>query len=223
VEPALSKGQSMEHLSRENAANESATAEDRAAARFTLLIRPAKLIAPQGQFLCVIRDVSATGVSLRAFHPLPDGNAVQLELQTGDRHPIERVWNRGSEAGYRFTAPVEVEALIAESGVYPKRPLRLELNLALNLQWSGHKAPATLTNLSQQGARIECGEFLAIGQPVRLMSLRLPEIEAKVRWRDEGHYGLAFDTRFDLREFALLGARLQCPSLLAGQPHNSHH
>src|SRR5690606_28940009 len=88
VEPALSKGQSMEHLSRENAANESATAEDRAAARFTLLIRPAKLIAPQGQFLCVIRDVSATGVSLRASQPRPDGNAVQLGRQPGDRHPI---------------------------------------------------------------------------------------------------------------------------------------
>lgn len=207
----------MEQTAREAAINEEVTAEERAAPRFTLLIRSAKLVAPQGQFLCVIRDVSATGISLRGFHPLPDGDSLELEMQTGDRHPIERVWNRGLEAGYRFTAPVEVGDLIAESGAYPKRPLRLGLDLPLNIQWDGRKIRANLTNLSQQGARVECDEFLALGQPLRLMSLRLPEIQARVRWRNGGCYGLAFDTTFNLRDFALLAARLQCPSLLSAQ------
>lgn len=207
----------MEQTAREAAINEEVTAEERAAPRFTLLIRSAKLVAPQGQFLCVIRDVSATGISLRGFHPLPDGDSLELEMQTGDRHPIERVWNRGLEAGYRFTAPVEVGDLIAESGAYPKRPLRLDLDLPLNIQWDGRKIRANLTNLSQQGARVECDEFLALGQPLRLMSLRLPEIQARVRWRNGGCYGLAFDTTFNLRDFALLAARLQCPSLLSAQ------
>lgn len=207
----------MEQTAREAAINEEVTAEERAAPRFTLLIRSAKLVAPQAQFLCVIRDVSATGISLRGFHPLPDGDSLELEMQTGDRHPIERVWNRGLEAGYRFTAPVEVGDLIAESGAYPKRPLRLDLDLPLNIQWDGRKIRANLTNLSQQGARVECDEFLALGQPLRLMSLRLPEIQARVRWRNGGCYGLAFDTTFNLRDFALLAARLQCPSLLSAQ------
>lgn len=205
----------MEQSARDAAISQDGMEEGRAAPRYTLLIRPAKLVTPQGQFLCVIRDVSATGISLRGFHPLPDGDSLQLELQTGDRHPIERVWDRGLEAGYRFTAPVEIGALIAETGAYPKRPLRLDLKLPLNLQWDGRKTKANLTNLSQHGARVECDEFFALGQPLRLISLRLPEIAARVRWRDEGRYGLAFDTTFNLRDFALLGARLQCPSLLS--------
>lgn len=207
----------MEQSAGDTAMNGGPTAEERAAPRYTLLIRSAKLIAPQGQFLCVIRDVSATGVSLRGFHPLPEGEPLLLELQTGDRLAIERVWSRGLDSGYRFAAPVEVGNLIAETGEYPKRPLRLDLDLPLDLQWGGERVEADLVNLSQQGARIECAQFLAIGQPLWLMSDRLPEIEAKVRWRDGDRYGLTFDTTFNLREFALLAARLQCPRLLTGQ------
>lgn len=195
--------------------NDGPPAEERAAPRFTLLIRSAKLIAPEGQFLCVIRDVSATGVSLRGFHPLPDGDPLLLELQTGDRLAIARVWSRGLDTGYRFAAPVEVGNVIAETGEYPKRPLRLDLDLPLHLQWGGERIEADLVNLSQQGARIVCDHFLALGQPLWLMSDRLPEIEAKVRWRDGERYGLAFDTTFNLRELALLAARLQCPRLLS--------
>jgi len=39
-----------------------AGAELRAAPRFTLLIRAAKLIADGREFLCIIRDASATGL-----------------------------------------------------------------------------------------------------------------------------------------------------------------
>ncbi len=45
--------------------------EQRGAPRYTSLIRAAKLVCGQGEFVCVIRDVSATGVSLRTFHRLP--------------------------------------------------------------------------------------------------------------------------------------------------------
>lgn len=207
----------MEQAAGDTAMNGGPAAEERAAPRFTLLIRSAKLIAPQGQFLCVIRDVSATGVSLRGFHPLPGEEPLLLELQTGDRLAIERVWNRGLDSGYRFPAPIEVGDVIAETGEYPKRPLRLDLDLPLDLQWGGERIEGDLVNLSQHGARIECARFLAIGQPLWLMSDRLPEIEAKVRWRDGDRYGLTFDTTFNLREFALLAARLQCPRLLSGQ------
>ncbi|RXZ64603.1 PilZ domain-containing protein [Pelagerythrobacter rhizovicinus] len=205
----------MEQPAGETAINHGATGEERAAPRFTLLIRSAKLIAPQGQFLCVIRDVSATGISLRGFHPLPDGEPLLLELQTGDRHAIERVWSRGNEAGFRFAAPVEVGNLIAETGEYPKRPLRLDIDLPLDLRCGGERIEADLVNLSQHGARIECAHFLALGQPLWIMSDRLPEIEARVRWRDGSRYGLTFDTTFNLRDFALLAARLQCPRLLS--------
>ena len=183
--------------------------EDRSAPRFTLLIRVAKLVSPRGEFIAVIRDVSDSGISLRGFHPLP------AELQTGERHAIEPVWNRGNEAGFRFAGNVDIVRLIAEAGRYPKRQLRLEIGFEIELALLGRRIPATVSNISQQGARIACDERLAIAQPVRIVSAFLPEVRAKVRWRKDATYGLAFDDTFSLSELALFAAGAQDPALLA--------
>lgn len=188
--------------------------EDRTAPRFTLLIRAAKLVAPSGEFIAVIRDVSETGISLRGFHPLPIGDPLILELQTGERHRIERVWVRGNESGYRFVDEVDIVRLIAEVGRYPKRRLRLNLAFPVELAFLGRRIAAEVINISQQGARIECGELLAIDQPLRIISKFLPEVRARVRWRKGAILGLVFDDTFNLNQLALFVAGAQAPALL---------
>jgi hypothetical protein len=189
--------------------------EEREAPRFTLLIRAAKLIARHGEFICVIRDVSETGVSLRGFHVLPVGGEQWLELQTGERLAIEPVWSRGHEAGFRFIEAVEVARLVAEAGRYPKRRLRLNLALDAELASPAGRVRARILNLSQQGARVECDALLAIDQPVRLCSGLLPEVRARVRWRDKREYGLVFDDTFSLNQLAVIAAGAQSPAILA--------
>lgn len=191
--------------------------EERAAPRFTLLIRAAKLIAPQGEFVAVIRDVSESGISLRGFHRLPEGEPIVLELQTGERHALEKIWERGAEAGFRFRHPVDVARLVAEAGRYPKRQLRLALHFAVELAFAGRRARAHIVNLSQQGAGIVCDELLAIAQPLRIVSAVVPETRARVRWRKDGHYGVAFDDTLSLAQLARLACALQCPALLAAE------
>ena len=56
-----------------NSAQQRSFEDMRGAQRFTLLIRTAKLVSETGEFLCIIRDVSATGLRLRLFHDLPRG------------------------------------------------------------------------------------------------------------------------------------------------------
>lgn len=189
--------------------------EDRSAPRFTLLIRAAKIVAPNGEFIAVIRDVSETGISLRGFHALPFGDELFLELQTGERHAIEPVWERGNEAGYRFTGNVDIVRLVAEAGRYPKRKLRINLAFPVDLAFLGRMIRVEVRNLSQQGARIECTERLAIAQPLRIVSDTLPEVRARVRWRKGDDYGLVFDDTFSLSQLALFAAAAQDPALLA--------
>ncbi len=196
-------------------AGHTAGLEERAAPRFTLLIRAAKLVAPQGEFIAVIRDVSESGISLRGFHRLPGGAPLALELQTGERHPLEKVWDRGFEAGFRFCAPVDIVRLIAEAGRYPKRQLRLNLGFAVELALLGRRARGEVVNISQQGAGIVCDELLAIAQPLRIVSDTFPEVRARVRWRKNGQYGVAFDDTFSLAQLAQFACALQCPELLA--------
>lgn len=189
--------------------------EERVAPRFTLLIRAAKLVAPQGEFVCVIRDVSASGISLRGFHPLPTSGPLAIELQTGEIHAIEHVWRRGSDAGFRFLEEVEVHDLLADAGRYPKRQLRLAVKFPVTISSRLQLHRAQLTNLSQQGARVECASLFAIDQPLRLMSADLPEVVARVRWRRDATYGVVFDDTFTLRQLAHFAASLQAPELLA--------
>ncbi len=202
-----------------------AGADLRGAKRYTSLIRSAKLISAQGEFVCVIRDVSSTGIGLRAFHRLPGGERVALELQNGDIFELRKVRSEGREGSYTFETPIPVESLIKENWNYPKRQLRLNLAIPLTISALTGRGEAITQNLSQQGARIECDLPFAIDQTVRLdggahFGARSgggrPEIRAKVRWRKGDNYGLVFDTTFALQDFARIAAAMQCPGLLDG-------
>lgn len=212
---AMDKGTNTAQLA---GAPESAGADLRTAPRFTLLIRAAKLVSAQGEFVCVIRDVSETGVSVRLFHAMPVGEGFALHMPGGSVYEISNVWQRDNEAGFAFAAPVEVARLINESSDYPKRGLRLGLCFPVRIATIGGVHEAQVENLSQQGARVACDAALAIDQAVRIAAPGLVgeprELRAKVRWRRDRHYGLVFDDTFTLGDFARAAARLQAPALL---------
>lgn len=188
--------------------------DQRIAPRFTLLIRAAKLIADQGEFVCVIRDVSETGVSVRLFHKLPQSDQFELELPTGGQYGLRNVWQRGNEAGFEFQHPVSVAKLITESGEYPKRGLRLGLCFPVTVKTVTQRSEAIVENLSQQGARFSCSSLFAIDQNLRIDGPDLADVRAKVRWRRDESYGVVFDDTFTLGDFARMAARLQAPALL---------
>ncbi|MGQ7830480.1 PilZ domain-containing protein [Altererythrobacter sp. Z27] len=189
-------------------------AEQRSAQRYSLLIRPAKLLSPQGEFVCILRDVSSTGVSTRLFHSLPACTNYTLELQSGQTYEMARVWVREQEAGFEFTSQVDVDRLVTEASEFPKRGLRLALQFPITVTAGVTRSMAVVENISQQGARFECKDLLALDQNVRLEGDGLRETRAKVRWRRGTQYGVVFDDTFSLRDFALLAARLQAPGLL---------
>ncbi|TMM48302.1 PilZ domain-containing protein [Qipengyuania marisflavi] len=202
--------------------NHTNTAEDqqeeqRAVPRYTSLIRAAKIVSAQGEFVCVIRDVSQEGVKLRTFHDLPMCKQIALELQNGECFELEKVSEDGREANFRFDGSVAVEQLIHESWAFPKRQLRLNLAMPLVLTTLTARHEAIAENLSQQGARVDCEAQFAIDQTVRIQGEQLPEIRAKVRWRRDHSYGLVFDNTFTLRDFSLLAATVQCPTLVLAE------
>ena len=194
--------------------------DQRVAPRFTLLIRAAKLVSAQGEFVCVIRDVSETGVSVRLFHALPACTNYELHMPAGAIYEISRVWQRDNEAGFSFDVPVDVAKMVNESGEYPKRGLRLGLCFPVMVHGLTGSFEAVVENLSQQGARITCDALLSIDQNVRIVAPSLTgqsrEVRAKVRWRRDQQYGVVFDDTFTLGEFARLAALLQAPALLEG-------
>lgn len=186
-----------------------ADAEHRAAQRYTPLIRTAKITGAAGEFLCVVSDISATGVSVRLFHPLPRNSALKLEMPNGEQLPVEPVWERDSRAGFRFASPIDLTRALAGHSQWPKRPIRLNLDMPATLAGLTGRFDATIRNISLQGAQVECGARLAIDQRLRLSSKVLPEIVTKVRWRNGRFYGLIFDNTFQFDDLARIAAFAQ--------------
>lgn len=191
-----------------------ALVEQRAAPRFTSLIRAAKLVGSEGEFACVLRDVSSGGVRLRCFHTIPRDPALALELQNGDSFPIEKIREEGTEASFRFRRAVPLERLVQDERLYPRRPLRLNISTPLILRTLAGPIAAITENVSRQGCRVETAMPLALAQSLIIESAHLPGIRAKVRWRRGSACGLVFDDTFTLKDFAIHAAKMQCPSLV---------
>jgi hypothetical protein len=189
---------------------EKSIGQDRAQ-RFSLIIRSAKLVGRGGEYLCVIRDISATGCKLRLFHEPPPEKHLFLELANGERYAIERVWAEDGHAGFRIAQPIDVNEFVVEPSPYPKRPLRLRINLPVRVSASAATHLGNLRDLSQRGGRLETAFHLAMDQQIRIEADELRAVYAKVRWRKQNVYGLIFDTTFRLDELACLAFRLQPP------------
>lgn len=185
-----------------------AASESRDAPRLTLLIRAAKLVSGETEFLCVLRDASETGVSVRLFHPLPAGIELTLELPNGDRHALERVWEEDGRAGFRFRDTVDLDRII-DSRSHSRRSMRVRLEVPCSLVVGDRRVEATIGNLSQEGALIRTQEKLRLIQRIRIAIEDGPEIAAKVRWRREDDYGVSFEDSFQFAELAALAFALQ--------------
>ena len=184
-------------------------ADLRAAPRFSLLIRSAKLVCAEGEFLCVVRDVSETGVRLRLFHPLPGAGRLALELGNGEVYFIEKVWEQGDHAGFRFAAPIDVADFIAEPESHSRKAVRLNLSARARLDAGLLVELVTLASLSQHGAGFTAQSHLAVGERIKLTCPGLPPLIGSVAWRASPGYGMVFQSYFGLAELARMAASLQ--------------
>jgi hypothetical protein len=186
--------------------------EQRKTQRFTLLLRVGKLRTPDGEFLCVLRDVSDNGIKVRLFHAIPQDQVCEIELGSGTCFRVTRIWQKNNHAGFCFAeGPIAVDRLIAEAGPFPKRHIRLRLHppVPILLLVEELTLPAQLCDLSQHGAALRLDQRLAIGCQVRIKGRHMPALRARVRWRRGGLHGLVFQEGFRLDALAELAERIQ--------------
>lgn len=183
--------------------------DQRSSPRIALLLRAAKLICGSEEYLCVLRDISTSGIRARLFHALPCGQEYILELANGDRLTVEPVWERDKHAGFRFAeGGPTIHSLLEEAGDFPKRQLRLRVDLPVELSSQGMALDAVMVDLAQHGAKLSCSTRLALGQPVAIEGAGFPPLAARVRWRRGAVHGLVFHTGFRLDSLAELVFRI---------------
>lgn len=188
-----------------------AIGELRGAPRLTLLIRAAKIISPQGEYLCVMRDASEGGVSVKLFHPLPPADPLLLEMPNGDRYELQRVWEEDGKAGFQFRSPADMIRLVEMPGHLAKREMRVNVQVECSLSSSTGSVYGTICNLSQGGALIRSTWQLALSQRLKVKARGLPEVAARVRWRRGELHGLVFEETFPFAQMGALLYDLQAP------------
>jgi hypothetical protein len=176
-------------------------AELRGAQRFKTMMRTAKLIGLTGEFLAVIRDVSDTGLKLKLFHPVPE-ERMALELADGSHFFIEKVWERETEAGFRFSAPIDVASFLTTLGRKDEGRIWLSARIPGIITVGDIRVRMTINNLSRHGAELESGVLLAAGDPVVLSGEGLPQVCARISQICPSHYCVEFENIMRLDDLA---------------------
>ena len=137
--------------------------------------------------MCAIRRISALGTTIRGAVTRGVGDAVSVELETGQRPAGTIDWVAGGDAGIRFRQPIDMIALltrklVAQPGERRTMP-RVELRCRVGMKWGSNLATATLRNISARGMQVEGEELPGRDSFVSLFIDGLVVPAGEVVWR----------------------------------------
>jgi len=186
------------------------SADPRCAERVTLMFRTANLIAEGHQILCIIRNISQSGVRLEFFHPIAQTERYILDAGNGRCYGMTLVWIDRNSAGFQFDAAINITEIVKPpcSG-YPRRPTRLAIRSALLFHGGGRVQLAYLRDLSMAGACVETNLLLAEGDEVQISLVEEQTLMAQVRWCRSPYIGVKFYQPMSLKDCARLANHLQ--------------
>jgi len=172
--------------------------------RFLSLLRVDAMVVDGRRELCLIRNVSAGGMMIRAYSPIPVGTALSIELKQGDPVSGFVQWVEDGLTGVTFNSPIDVLALLAPPGDGPRPRLpRIEIECTAWVRQEAEVMRTRAVNISQGGIRIETTSPLNVGGDVVVTLPGLTPAAGVVKWRDGDCYGIAFNRALILSELVM--------------------
>jgi hypothetical protein len=170
--------------------------ERRAEKRHLALLRVALLHAEGTRELCVVKNLSASGLSVRLYRELEPGTPVQIEFRSSELLSGSVIWRQDWDVGILFPEPIDVATVlgsrwITESGKRRNLP-RIEISCDGRLGRRSESQQVALMDISQGGARVRTERLLDPGSAI-LDLPGLPAIPGVVRWATEAMAGISFN------------------------------
>src|SRR5687768_594021 len=81
--------------------------------RLMTLFRLGAVIVEDRRELCLIKNISASGMLIRAYCPIPEGTTLSVELKRGETIRGSVAWVSDGNLGVAFEQPVDIIALLA--------------------------------------------------------------------------------------------------------------
>jgi len=186
--------------------------ERRDGERHLTLFRVGSITIGDRRELCLIKNISAGGMMIRAYCPIAQGTPLSVELKSGQPVTGKVSWVRDQNIGVAFDAPVDVIEILSASadGPRPRMP-RVEVDCIATVRDGANVHRLRACDISQGGLKLAGEPPLEHGCD---LSVTLPGLEpqpAALRWRQDGHLGIGFNRLIPLAELVdwLQGARDQ--------------
>ena len=171
----------------------------RSSERHLSLLRVGSLLIGERTELCLIRNVSAGGMMIRAYSRIEPGTQVVIELKQGE--PVSGIveWAKEDAVGVSFDEPIDVIGLIStsETGPRPRRP-RIAVNCAALVREDATLHRCKTIDISQGGVKIASQTAITVGAEVIVTVAGVGPVPAAVRWRDQETYGITFNRALPL-------------------------
>lgn len=175
--------------------------ERRSSERYLSLLRVGAMLIDGRRELCLIRNISAGGMMIRAYTDIPAGTRLSIELKQGS--PVEGVvqWVENGLTGVTFDQPIDVVGLLTPThdGPRPRLP-RIEIDATAWVRNDGNVTRAKALNISQGGICIESSAALACGDDVVVTLPGLTPAAGVVKWNTDNSYGIGFNRVLPLAE-----------------------
>lgn len=162
--------------------------------RHMTLYRVGSLSIGDRRELCLIKNISAGGMMVRAYCSIPEGTKLAVELKCGQ--PIAGIasWFREPNVGIAFDSPIDVIDILSTSmhGPRPRMP-RIAIDRFITLRDGASTYRMRASDISQGGVKVVSETKIAAGTEV---FITLPEIETLcgvVRWSEGDQMGVTFN------------------------------
>ena len=195
--------------------------ERRQGDRVMTLYRVGSLAIGERRELCLIKNICAGGMMVRAYCAIAEGTRLIVELKCG--HPIAGAvsWARDVHVGISFDDPIDVIDILSTSmeGPRPRMP-RIQVDSFVTLRDGASIDRVQLCDISQGGLKIRCEASHELDSQVVVTLPGIAPQPAVVRWVDGDYMGITFNRMLALPTLVdwLRGQR---DSLLAAQGASS--
>lgn len=165
--------------------------------RLLTLLRVGSIIIDGRRELCLIRNISAMGLMIHVYSRMAEGEAVEVELKTGQQISGTVKWIDGSNVGLEFDTPIDVMAMLAShlvggTDLKPRMP-RVEVRAPATLRMGGHSYRVATRDISQGGAKVALSTVLPPDAEVVLSMEGFHSLHGVVRWCDGESAGITFN------------------------------
>jgi hypothetical protein len=168
--------------------------ERREGERHLTLYRVGSITIDQRRELCLIKNISAGGMMIRAYCPVSIGASLAVELKSGQPINGTVTWVRDQNLGVTFDQPIDVIEILSASmdGPRPRMP-RIEVQGFATVREGASTYRMRTCDISQGGLKVETLTVLPRGSDVVVMLPALAPMPGVVRWVEDGFCGITFN------------------------------